>query len=33
MEIKKIENCDYVLFPRTQLAGLTCDDDALMPSR
>ena len=33
MEIKKIENCDYVLFPRTQLTGLTCDDDALMPSR
>ena len=33
MEIKKIENCDYVLFPRTQLAGLTCYDDALMPSR
>ena len=33
MKIKKIENCDYVLFPRTQLAGLTCDGDALMPSR
>ncbi len=33
MEIKKIETCDYVMCPRTQLAGLTCDDSALMPSR
>lgn len=33
MEIKKIETCNYVLFPRTHLAGLICDDDALMPSR
>ncbi len=32
MEIKKIETCDYVLFPRTQLAGLTCNDNVLMPS-
>ncbi len=33
MEIKKIENCDYVMFPRTQLAGLTCDDISMVPSR
>lgn len=32
MEIKKIQTCDYVMCPRTQLAGLTCDD-ALTPSR
>ena len=33
MEIKKIETCNYVMFPRTQLPGLTCDDNALIPSR
>ena len=33
MEIKKIETCDYVMCPRTLLPGLTCDDNALMPSR
>ena len=33
MEIKKIETSDYVMCPRTQLAGLTCDDNALTPSR
>ena len=33
MEIKKIEKSDYVMFPRTQLPGLTCDDNALIPSR
>jgi len=33
MEIKKLKISDYVVFPRTLLAGLTCDDDALMPSR
>lgn len=33
MEIKKIETCDYVMFPRTQLAGLTCDDISMVPSR
>ena len=33
MKIKKIETCDYVMCPRIQLEGLTCDDNALMPSR
>ncbi len=33
MEIKKIETSDYVIFPRTQLTGLICDDKVLMPSR
>lgn len=33
MKIKKIETCDYVMCPRTLLAGLTCEDNALMPSR
>ncbi len=33
MKIKKIETCDYVLFPRTQLAGLTYDNGSLTPSR
>lgn len=32
METKKIETSNYVLFPRTRLQGLTCDDNALMPS-
>lgn len=32
MKIKKIETSDYVMCPRTLLAGLTCDDNALMPS-
>jgi len=33
MEIKKIETSDYVMCPRAQLAGITCDDNAQMPSR
>ena len=33
MEIKKIDTCNYVMFPRTQLPGLTCDDKAQTPSR
>ena len=32
MEIKKIESFYYVMCPRIQLAGLTCDDNDLMPS-
>ena len=33
MKINKIETGDYVMFPRTQLAGLTCDNAILVPSR
>ena len=33
MESKKIDTCNYVMCPRTQLPGLTCDDKALTPSR
>ena len=33
MEIKKIQTSDYVMSPRTLLPGLTCDDEALMPTR
>ena len=36
MELKKIDKerlGDKVLFPRTQLAGLTCEDKDLMPQR
>ena len=36
MEVKKIDKerlGEKVLFPRTQLAGLTCEDKDLMPQR
>ncbi len=36
MEVRKIDKeslGDKVLFPRTQLAGLTCEDKELMPLR
>ena len=36
MEVKKFDKerlGDKVLFPRTQLAGLTCEDKDLMPQR
>ena len=32
MIINKIETCDYVMCPRTQFAGLTCEDESLVPS-
>ena len=33
MEIKKIQTSDYVMCPRTQLPGLSCNENALTPPR